>query len=123
MIICFDLDGTLIDTEEWILDSQIEALNKNGIKPTKKQIYNMWGLTFSNQIKKLQPGIKKSKIDKIRNDFNEIRFSNLKKLKLFKNTRRVLNILAKDYKLCLVSNNGHNELLRILKMRWSRQVG
>ena len=115
MIICFDLDGTLLNTEEWILNAQIKALNKHGIKQTKKQIYDHWGLTLSDQIKKLKPGIKKEEIYKINKEFNRIRFSNTSKIKLYKNTKRVLKQLSKKYSLCLLSNNSHESIIKALK--------
>ena len=115
MIICFDLDGTLLNTEEWILNAQIKALKKQKIKQTKKQIYDHWGLTLSDQIKKLKPGIKKEEIYKINKEFNRIRFSNTSKIKLYKNTKRVLKQLSKKYSLCLLSNNSHESIIKALK--------
>ncbi len=115
MIICFDLDGTLLNTQEWIIEAQIKSLKKYGIKQTKKQIYDMWGLTFSDQIKKLSPGIKQEKIDDINQEFNKIRFSNTNVIKPYKNTKRVLKLLSKKYTLGLLSNNSHESIIKVLK--------
>ena len=115
MIICLDLDGTLIDTEKWIINSQIKALEKNGIKITNKQLYNLWGLTLSDQVKKLKPSIKEKELIKISKDFNKIRFSDMSKVKPFKNTKKVLENLSKKYSLCLVSNNSHKSIIKVLK--------
>ena len=115
MIICFDLDGTLLDTEDWIINAQLKALKQNGINQTKKQIYEFWGLTLSSQIKKLKPKIKKEEIEKINKDFNKIRFSNTSKIKPYKNTKRILKQLSKEYSLCLLSNNSHESIIKVLK--------
>jgi HAD superfamily hydrolase (TIGR01549 family) len=115
MIICFDLDGTLLDTEDWILNAQIKALKQNGIKQTKEQIYKFWGLTLADQIKKINPKVKKVEIEKINKDFNKIRFSNTSKVKPYKNTKRILKQLSKEYSLCLLSNNSHSSIIKALK--------
>ncbi len=114
MIICFDLDGTLINTEEWIVDAQIKALKKYGITQTKKQIYNFWGLTLSDQIKKLKPKATQEEIKNINKEFNKIRFSNSSKLKPYPNTKRTLKSLSKKYSLCLLSNNSHKSIIKAL---------
>jgi len=115
MIICFDLDGTLMDTEKWIINSQVAALEKNGVKITEKQLYDLWGLTLSDQVKKLKPGIKEKELKKINKDFHKIRFSDMSGVKPFKNTKGILETLSKKYSLCLVSNNSHKSILKVLE--------
>ena len=75
MIICFDLDGTLIDTEEWIVDAFQGAFKQNKIRtPTKTQIFTFWGLTSRELIKKSSPEkLTKKEAEKIRKDFYKIR--------------------------------------------------
>ena len=114
MIICFDLDGTLVDTQEWIVETQIKVLKKHKIKQTKKQIYEYYGLTLTDQIKKLKPKTTKKEINNISKEFNKIRFSNTSKIKPYKNTKKILNILSKKYSLCLVSNNSHKSIIKEL---------
>ncbi|MBT3394976.1 HAD family hydrolase [archaeon] len=117
MIICFDLDGTLIDTEDWIINSLKEAYKNNNKKiPTKKQILANWGNISTVIIRKSsQEKLTKKEVENIRVEFYRIRDQSISKVKPFKNTKRVLNQLSKKYKIALVSNNNHKELLKLLK--------
>jgi len=113
MIICFDLDGTLVDTEKWIKESEKLAFKKNGIKITNKELHSVWGLNLTTQIKTLYPKFKE--INKVKKDFEEIRNEKIKLIKPFKNTKRVLNNLNKKYTLCILSNNPHTKIELILE--------
>jgi len=117
MIICFDLDGTLIDTEKWIIDSLKEAYKNNNKKvPTKKQILANWGNISTVIIRKsTEEKLTKKEVEDIRTEFYRIRDQSINKVKPFKNTKRILKQLSKNYKLALVSNNNHKELLKLLK--------
>ncbi|MBT7474402.1 HAD family hydrolase [Candidatus Woesearchaeota archaeon] len=115
MIVCFDLDGTLVDTEAWIKKSEKLAFKKNGIKVTNKELYSVWGLNLTTQIKTLYPELKQKEINKIKKDFEEIRNEKIDLIKPFKNTKRILTNLSKKYTLCLLSNNSHKKIELILK--------
>jgi len=117
MIICFDLDGTLIDTEKWIIDSLKKSYKNNNKKvPTKKQILANWGNISTVIIRKsTEEKLTKKEVEDIRTEFYRIRDQSINKVKPFKNTKRILKQLSKNYKLALVSNNNHKELLKLLK--------
>lgn len=115
MIICFDLDGTLVDTHDWNVDAELKAFEKNGINIERKQLYNMWGLTLTDQVKIVAPKTPKKTIEQIRKDFEKERKRTLKGIKPYKNTKRILKKLSKKYTLCLLSNNSHKKIEMILK--------
>ena len=110
------MDGTLIDSTEWAMDSIQKAFQKNNLKARKKEIYKYWGLKVKELIKKLFPKLKKSELNKIYNDYVEIREKNIYKLKPFKNTKKTLKKLSKKYTLAIVSNNPHSLIERLLKI-------
>jgi len=116
MILCFDLDGTLVDTEEWIINAQLKAFKKNNLKINKRLIYEMWGLALKNQIKLINPKIKKEDLNRVRVDFEKIREETISKVKVFKNTKKILKLLSKKYTICLLSNNSHQQILSILNL-------
>ncbi len=115
MIICFDLDGTLIDAERWVKESLKTALDKNNIKIPEKYIHAGWGLKLHDLLRKVKPNLSETKIDKICKDFDIARKKNISKAKPFKNTKTTLKSLSKKYKLVLLSNNSHKMINFILR--------
>ena len=115
MIICFDLDGTLVDTEKWIVDAIISSLKKHKLKITQKTIYSHWGEVLHISLKKVFPKLKKPEIEEIIEDFEKERKLTRNEIKPFKNTKKVLKQLSKKYTLCLLSNNPHVVIDSILK--------
>jgi HAD superfamily hydrolase (TIGR01549 family) len=117
MIICFDLDGTLIDTEKWIVNALKKAFKLNNKKvPVKKQIFKEWGKNARILIKAIDPTLKKEEIENIRKDFYVIRKQTKSMIKPFPNTKKTLRKLNKDYKLAILSNNSHKIILEILNI-------
>ncbi len=115
MIICFDLDGTLVNTEKWILNSFQESFRINNIKISNKEIKKHWGLMARQIVKKAKPKLTNNQIKKITKDFEETRSKTFYQIKPFKNTNKILKELAKKHTLTLLSNNPHKKINRILK--------
>jgi|APSaa5957512622_1039677.scaffolds.fasta_scaffold42429_2 HAD superfamily hydrolase (TIGR01549 family) len=115
MIVCFDLDGTLVDTEKWIVDAILVTLKKHKLKITKKVIYSHWGEVLHVSLRKVFPKLKNQEIEEIIKDFEKERKRTRNKIRPFKNTKRILRQLSKKYTLCLLSNNPHNVINNILK--------
>ncbi len=117
MIICFDLDGTLIDTENWVINALRASFKKNKKKfPGKNKFFENWGLNSRILIKKTAPELTKKEIENIRKDFYKTRDETISMIKPFKNTKKILRQLNKNYKLAIVSNNSHKEILKIMKV-------
>jgi HAD superfamily hydrolase (TIGR01549 family) len=116
MIICFDLDGTLVNTDEWILNAMLKSVRNNGYKIYRKDIYPLWGITFRQVLKILYPKITKKEIKNILTEFEEIRSETQHLIKPFKNTKRILKKLSKDYHLAILSNNIHSKIEEVLKI-------
>lgn len=118
MIICFDLDGTLVDTENWIVNAFQKAFKENNKKvPTKNNIFKYWGLTSKELIKKSSSEkLTKKEIKRIREDFYKIRKQTKSRITVFPNTKRILRNLSKKYHLAIISNNPRKEILNILRI-------
>jgi pyrophosphatase PpaX len=116
MIICFDLDGTLVNTEKWIVDAITVALKKHNLKIKKKDLYKQWGVVLRTVLKKTFPKLTKTEIEEIIIDFEKERKNTIHKIKPFKNTKKILKELSKKYTLCILSNNPHSIINKILKI-------
>ncbi len=116
MIICFDLDGTLVNTEKWIVDATIAALKKHNLKIKKEDLYKQWGEVLHTALKKSYPKLTKAEIEEIIIDFEIERKNTIHKIKPFKNTKKILKELSKKYTLCILSNNPHPVITKILKI-------
>ena len=116
MIICFDLDGTLVNTEKWIINALKESYQKHGKKfPPRKKLFKYWGRTATYFIHKISPELTKKEVMDIRNDFYTLREKTKSMIKPFPNSKKVLRNLSKKYTLVIVSNNPHKRVLDILK--------
>lgn len=116
MIICFDLDGTLINTQKWIMPSLKLAFNLNGLKVTKKDMIDNWGSSVPRMIKRVYPRLKEESIKKISSDYLRIRLKKINQVKPFKDTIFTLKYLKKKgFKLVLVSNNSKKDIMALLK--------
>ena len=115
MIICFDLDGTLVNTEKWIVKAIQDTLKRYGLKIRKKDIYRHWGINMRILLKKNFPNLKKEDIITLANEFDETRKRTIHRVKPFKNAKKTLILLSKKHKLGLLSNNSHQMIEDILK--------
>jgi len=116
-LICFDLDNTLIDSEEAHIKAYNEALEKNGFKKAKtKDILNMMGMPHLELIKKLIKEKNKKILKKVSADHNQAIIKKYHKYAKAKpGTIITLKKLKKKYKIAIVSNTTHKEILSLLK--------
>jgi len=101
--ILFDLDGTLIDSTEAIVESFFVAFDKNGIqKPTPKEIISLIGHPLDFMF--LHLGIKKEQINTILADYKvHYRAVSKPKTKLLENAKEAIILASKFAKLGVVT--------------------
>ena len=116
-IICFDLDGTLVNSQEAHAVSFNLAFEKNNL-PAKPLnfIISKFGPIADVIVKEIFPDISSRKLDAVVNDkrniFNE---SAYKLTKPIPGVVEALETLSKDFKLALISNSIHSEISVILR--------
>ena len=116
-LICVDMYNTLIASNKPHILAYNKAFKKNKLKkiPAKK-IKEYFGLTGIEIVRNLFPNLNKNQIIKIVNDHDYFLLNETKKdLRPFKGVKRTLNILKKKYKLVLISNCKHKEVVAVLK--------
>jgi len=116
-IICFDLDGTLVNADKSHEYSYFKSFKINKIKPiTKKQLHSKFGIAPEVFIKDLYPNISKNLQEKIVNDHEKIFIKEAYKyIKPFPGIKQTLKKLKKKYRLVVVSNCRHRIILASLK--------
>lgn len=116
-LICFDLDNTLIDSEKAHIKAYNEALEKNGFKKAKiKDLLNMMGMPHLKLIRRLTKEKNKKILKKVSADHSKAIIKKYHKYaKALSGTITTLKKLKKKYKLAIVSNTTHKEILCLLK--------
>lgn len=110
--ILFDVDGTLLDTKEYIYGAFNFAITKHGLdKITQAQIDAVIGQPLVECYKILAPN---GDVELLCNSHRQFQENNLNLSKSFKNTKSVLKQLKKKgYKLGAVTNRSNTVLLTL----------
>ena len=116
-LICFDLDGTLLNTNKLHFVTFNWAFEKNNLRKVKyKEISSLFGLVKREIINMLFFGLDENKLKKILKDKNEFTLKeSYKFVKNFLGIKKSLIILKKRYDLGIVSNCSHKEIVTLLK--------
>src|SRR3989344_8604947 len=116
-LLCFDLDGTLIQSDEVHVRAFNEAFIKNNLKPVRPIIIKrLLGIKGELIIKALFPKLSNKKIKQIRLDHNKLIVNKYYKLaKPLKNITKSLKRLKKNFNLAIISNCTHKEIIMLLK--------
>jgi phosphoglycolate phosphatase len=116
-IICFDLDGTLVNSQEAHAVSFNLAFEKNNLpKKPVDFIISKFGPTAEVIVKEIFPNISSRKLEAVVNDKRKIFLEQTVKLtKPIPGVAEALEVLSKDFKLAVISNSIHAEITAILK--------
>jgi phosphoglycolate phosphatase len=116
-IICFDLDGTLVNSQEAHAQSFNLAFEKNNL-PTWPidLIISKFGPTAEEIVKEIFPKISSRKLAAVVEDKRKIFNESCYKLtREIPGIAEALEELSKNFKLAVISNSIHSEIIAILK--------
>jgi len=116
-LICFDLDNTLVKADKIHTIAFNKAFKKNNLPKVKSKVLRkMYGVVGKEIVKKLFPKLSEKKVNKVINDHDNFVIKETKKYaKLFFGVKKTLKKLSKSYKLALVSNCKHKEMIAVLE--------
>jgi len=117
VLICFDLDNTLVDSDNLHVFAFQKAFKNYGLPKVKDHIIKeLLGLTGVVIVKTLFHKLSDEEAIKIVGEHNKYSIKCAKKfVKPFPGVKQVLKKLKKDHELGVVSNCAHKEILAILK--------
>lgn len=111
--IIFDLDGVLIDSKQNMSLAWSQVKKKTGIKKSFKEYFKYIGLPFTQILFKLKIN---NNHRKIQNIYSSSSIKNLKKIALYKNVLKTLNILKnKKIKICVVTSKDKSRTKKIIR--------
>ncbi len=116
-LICFDLDNTLIKSNQCHLEAYQLAFKKNNVekKITNKEILKYFGEGSRKIVEELFPKASREFIDKIVYNHDILVRKKTKKLvKIMPNARTMLSKLKQQWKLAVISNCNHKLIITLL---------
>jgi|SRR3989344_5022867 len=116
-LICLDMDNTLIDSDKPHIQAYNWAFKKNNLKQvSSKKLKKLFGLVDYEIIKTIYPQLSKKEVEMVIKDHHKIFFKETRiHLKPFKGVKETLRKLKKKYKIVLISNCDHEEIIISLK--------
>ena len=115
-LVCFDLDGTLVDSTDAHISAYQEAFKNNNL-PTKtfEQIKEKLGIGVVEVIPILQPGISNRKLKVCIENHSKFLEENMDKIMPIPGVHDALKSLKAKYKVAILSNNIHKDIVKIMK--------
>ncbi len=116
-LICFDMDHTLIRTNKVHLKAFYMAFKKHSLPKVKtRKVKLLFGMVGEELVRTLFPNLSKRKVDKVLTDHNHFVIEKTSKyVHVIRGVKGMLKKLKKDYKLALLSNASHEEIIALLK--------
>lgn len=112
--VLFDVDGTLLDTWDFVYLAVKHTLKTEGKSVTEENIKNAMGRTLAEYYKTLLPDIDPKNLVKLHREFQEVNYSLIKS---FPKVRKTLKNLKKSgYLLVAISNRARESVRRSLKL-------
>ncbi len=115
-LICFDLDGTLVDSNQAHINAYREAFKKNNISVRSEDIIQeKLGIGVREVLFELFPGISNRKVKACIEDHSAFLDENINNIMPIPGIHDALAALRTKYKLAILSNNIHNDIKKIMK--------
>jgi len=117
-MICFDLDDTLVDSDRLHVFAFQKAFKKYNLPfVDDKSISSLFGATGPDILRTLFPDISDKTIKRAIEEHNSfvVKCADKKFVNAFPGVKTTLKKLRKDYRLAVVSNSSHKEIIAILK--------
>jgi HAD superfamily hydrolase (TIGR01549 family) len=114
-VIAFDLDGTLVDSNNIHLKAHMYAAKKLRLKISKKNMEEIFLLTTKGVLKKYFPDMKKEEIDRFIKIEQEHLSKIIKKVKPFPGVIEALEKLKLNHKIIIISNTNYEFILKTLE--------
>ncbi len=110
------MDNTLVRSNNLHLYAFKKAIAKHKLpRKTNKEILKVFSLQSEILIKELYPNLTKKEIQNVVNTHDKIVVKEPERIKPIRGAKGVLRKLKKHYKIALLSNCKHKEILAILK--------
>ncbi|MBT3940815.1 HAD family hydrolase [Candidatus Woesearchaeota archaeon] len=115
-LICFDLDGTLIDSTEAHVQSYLRAFKQNKLlTPSKKKLLSMFGVGVEEIISELFPELTPRKLKVVVQSHMDAHKASKKLVKQIPHAVEALLKLKPHFRLGIVTNNHHDGALELLE--------
>jgi len=118
MLLCFDMDNTLVYSDRIHVEAFERAFEKNGLKRVdEKKLKSYFGMVGSSIIRILFPMLDDEEVRKVMHDHNElVIMETAKYAKAVEGADDALKELKrKGFKLALISNCSHKEINAVMK--------
>lgn len=115
-LLCFDLDGTLINSTEAQVQAWQLAFEKNNIRfPGRQKLVKLFGMEHEKIVRKFAPRASPRKVKQIIQDHIDAQEKTCNLVKPIPHVKEALLKLKKHFELGVVSNNYHEAILELLE--------